>query len=680
MKQDKFVKFFKADTWKNTICIFLLSVIICSMMYSLVNPLVDHLMPTKSITLTVNDTDRAANEIWISDDDTGNNLFSSCVSAADSSMWEYRDAEEYQYSANTLLSYGDNEGATFTITAPVKSNSYLMFWRHTACGEVTIEVDGKEYIVDTQSDAGDLYRFYPFQDSYLPFIARAIVYAILISLAFCILIGIYHYVTSRKKPCILSKYEFKLWYILLLWLILYLYAVMQYKLGIPNYLDFDSSYDQIYYWLVDLFKKDTYNIFSTEWAEYIAPQTASFRGYMCHFFTSVAQTLGNVFHTDPIYFYLLAPSAAIAWLTGYIFPAIYLLSSQKKANILHVLISLAIILFFWNGTLTAVLTDLVAVVFFLNGILFVLKFIELLKWEYAFGAGLCLSIACNYRTAYQYGIYVFIIALFVVKIHQLVSAKVLWNSLKERKKLFKKFFVGLLCFAAAFLIIAFPQYRINQVKGHQGFLPYDFEGAWVSGNDPADTTHLEAHANNALNQMYTGYPYPVTDEQMHVIGDQLYNRDDFLQIPQILTAYATSPLESLQYVAKKILLAFDTKTNINYPNSLPWNITPGMIFSFLNYFILISAFYIFCTGKDIKKYERLLMIMAFLGLTLPQMIVHVEWRYFIATYFLFYYFFAYHFVDAYEQNIGLLLKNKNYLLVLTISIFVWFTISFGVYY
>lgn len=677
MQQKEFVKFFKADSWKNTICLFFLSVIICSMMYSWVNPLVDRLMPIKSITLTVNATDRETNEIWLNDDSSGNNLFSACVSDADSSMWEYRDAEEYQYSANTLLSYGDNEGATFTITAPVKSNSYLMFWRHMGCGEVTIDVDGKEYIVDTQSDPGNYYRFYPFQDSYLPFIARAIVYAILIPLTFCIFIAIYHYVTSRKKQCILSKYEFKLWYIFPLWLILYLYALMQYKIGIPNYLVFG---DQIYYWLGDLFKQNNWNPFTTDWAEYVATLTASFRGYWCNMFPSLAQTAGNWFHVDPVCFYLLAPSAAIAWLTGYIFPAIYSLSSQKKASILHVLISLAIILFFWNGTLTAILTDLVAVVFFLNGILFAFKFIELLKWKYAFGAGLCLSIACNYRTAYQYGIYIFIIVLFVVKVHQLESVKVLWKSLKGRKKQFKKFFIGLLYFICAFLIVAFPQYRINQVKGHQGFLPYDFEGAWVLGNDPADTTHLEAHANNALNQVYTGYPYPVTDEQMHVIGDQLYNRDDFLQIPQIFTAYATSPLESLQYVAKKILLAFDIKTNIIYPNLLPWNTTPGMIFSFLNYFILISALYIFCTGKDIKKFERLLIIMAVLGLILPQMIVHVEWRYFIATYFLLYYFFVYHFVNACAGENGLLLKSKNYLLALTIGVFAWFIISFGVYY
>lgn len=677
MKQDKFVKFFKADTWKNTICIFLLSVIICSMMYSLVNPLVDHLMPTKSITLTVNDTDRATNEIWICEDTAENNLFSSCVSVADSSMWEYRDAEEYQYSTNTLLSYGDNEGATFTITAPVKSNSYLMFWRHAACGEVTIEVDGKEYIVDTQSDAGDLYRFYPFQDSYLPFIARAIVYAILIPLAFCILIGIYHYVTSRKKPCILSRYEFKLWYILSLWLILFVYAVVQYKVGIPNYLAFG---DQNYYWNVDLFKQNVWNPFSTEWADYVATLTVSFRGYWCHMFSSLAQTAGNWFHLDPVYFYLLAPSAAIAWLTAYVFPTMYSLASGKKASVLQVFISLILILFFWNGTLTAVLADLMGVVFFFSGVLFVLQFLKTVKWTYAFGAGLCLSIACNYRTAYQYGIYVFVLTLIIAKIRQWEGTKGLCAVFKHKRQLLKEHVIGLLCCAIGFLLVAFPQYQINQAKGHDGLLPYDYEGSWVVENSPSDSTLLECSANQAINVAYTGYPLLAADEQMFVIKDQLYDRNDFLQVPQILGAYANSPLESLQYVAKKLLLAFDIKSNVSYPDSLPWNETSGMLFSFLNYFTLISGCYIFCAGKDIKKQDRLCMLIVFLGLILPQMFVHVEWRYFLSMYFLLYYFFAYHFVGSCITENAQILKEKNYLLVLTVGIILCFTISFGIYY
>lgn len=677
MEQEQFVKFFKADTWKNTICIFFLSVIICSMMYSLVNPLVDHFMPIKSITLTVNDTNRSTNEIWISEDGTENNLFSKCKSAADSSMWEYRDAQEYQYALNMLLSYGDNEGDTFTITVPVKSNSYLMFWRHMGGGEVTIDVDGKEYIVDTRNETGDLYRFYPFQDSFLPFIARAIVYAILCVAVFLGLIGVYYFFSNRKKTCVLSKYEFKFWYVFPLWMILYLYAVVQYKIGIPNYLEFG---DQIYYWNIDLFKQNVWNPFSIEWAEYVASLTLTFRGYWCHMFPSFAQTAGNWFHWDPVYFYLLAPSAAIAWLTAYVFPTMYSLANQKKASVLQVLISLVLILFFWNGTLTAVLTDLIGVVFFLSGIVFVLQFAKTVKWKYALGAGLCLSIACNYRTAYQYGIYVFILMLVIVKVRQLGGIKGVRTLLKHKRKFPLKHASGFLCFAIGFLLVAFPQYQINQAKGYASLLPYDCDGAWMYGNNPADSTLMESSANQTLNVAYTGYPIAVEDKQMFVIKDQLYDRNDFLRSPQILGAYANSPLDSMQYLAKKLLLAFDVKSNVSYPNSIPWNKTPGMIFSFLNYFTLISGCYIFCVGQDIKKQDRLFMLMTFLGLTLPQMFVHVEWRYFISMYFLLYYFFSYHFVGSYATEIGQLLKRKNYLVVLTVSLFLCFIISFGIYY
>lgn len=397
-------------------------------------------------------------------------------------------------------------------------------------------------------------------------------------------------------------------------------------------------------------------------------------------FPSLAQTAGNWFHLDPVYFYLLAPSAAIAWLTAYVFPNLYLLVNGKKANVLQVFISLVLILFFWNGTLTAVLADLMGVVFFFSGILFVLQFVKTVKWRYALGAGICLSIACNYRTAYQYGIYVFLLSLLIVKVQRLGGIKVLYVQLKHKREFPKKHAVGLLCMVIGFLLVAFPQYQINQAKGHNSFFPYDCEGAWVSGDNPADATLMESSANQSINVGYTGYPIVVADEQMFVIKDQLYARNDFLQVPQILGAYANSPLESLQYIAKKLLLAFDVKINASYPNSLPWNKTPGMVFSFLNYFILISGCYIFCVGQDIKTQDRLLMLMTFLGLTLPQMFVHVEWRYFISMYFLLYYFFAYHFVGSYATENGQLLKRKNYLVVLTISLFLCFVTSFGIYY
>lgn len=681
MKQEKFVKFFKAGTWKNTICIFFLSVIICSMMYSLVNPFVDHLMPTKSITLTVNDTDRASNEIWICEDTAGNNLFSSCVSAVDSSMWEYRDAEEYQYSANTLLSYGDNEGATLTITSPVKSNSYLMFWRHMGCGEVTIDVDGKEYIVDTQSEAGDYYRFYPFQDSYLPFIASAIVYVILIAAAFCVLLGAYHYFANRKKPCVLSKYEFKLWYIFPLWLILFLYAVVQYKMGIPNYLAFG---DQVYYWVVDLFKHNTWNPFTTEWAEYfVASSTLGFRGYWCNIFPSLAQTAGNWFHLDPVYFYLLAPSAAIAWLTGYVLPEMYLLANKKRASVLHVLTSLILILFFWNGILTAVLVDVFSTTFYLAGLIYAIKAIQQRKLWAAFASGVFISIACNFRTTYQYSIYLFAFVYVIYKIRHYLKTKTETTGLQAVLKKEKCVIKSICLMIVGFALIAYPQYLINLAREGEGFLPYDYEGSWVKDTDPADTTLMESHANDALKTAYSGYPIPASDDQMLTMKDSKFEHADFLQIPQVLDTYANSPLESMQVILKKLLVAFDVKTNVSYPNGVNWRAGTGMIFSFLNYFVLISAVYILIISKRVKEIEKALLAVIMLGLVLPQMIMVIEWRYILPAYFILYYIFSYYFTPGFvisgvgeERDTN---QGNNYLVLLSVGILAYFTLSFMVY-
>lgn len=678
MKKDKLVKFFKANTWKNTICLFLLAGLICSLQHSWVNVVVDMIMPTKKVTLTVNETDREINEIWLADDATGNNLFSSCVSSVDSSMWEYRDAQEYQYSANTLLSYGDNEGDTFTITAPVKSNSYLMFWRHMGCGEVTIDVDGKEYIVDTQSEIGDLYRFYPFQDSYLPFVARAIVYAILIAIAFCALIGIYHYFTGRKKTCVLNRYEFKSWYIFPLWLFLYLYAVVQYRIGIPNYLEFG---DQGYYWLVDILKKDNFNIYSSKWAEYVANTSGlwAVRGYWCNIFTSLAKSLGNLLIIDPIYFYLLAPTGAIVWVNCYVFPELHYLATEKRANLTQVLTTLLLVVFFWNGCVTAITVDIFGVVALLTGIVFAFKSGKNKKWYDLFSTGLFLSIACNYRTAYQYGIYVMVLCAIVYSVWKSGGINIAILSLKQLiKQKRKQFLLNAAALILGFLIIAIPQFNINKEKGHIGFLPYDYPGAWVTGTNPLDTSLTESSANQTLNAGYTGYPIVVADEQMFSIKDNLYDRNDFLQIPQILNAYASSPLNSLQYLVKKLFLAFDTKINITYPDGIPWNHSIGEIYSFANYFVLISALYTLFFHKNLHITEKILFIIAFLGLTLPQMFVHVEWRYFLPTYFSFYYLFAYRFFDVFEQELKE--KTGKYLTVMSLGIFLCFTISFSVFY
>lgn len=672
----------KADTWKNTFCLLFLSFMICSIMHSYINPAIDSIMPNKTVTLKVLDTQSGNHEIWLADDSAGYNLFQTFYLDADLKQWEYRDATEYQYSENMLVSYGENVGDSIIFSAPIKSNAYILFWNHPLGGKVLIQVDDKEYTIDTYSETGEFSRFYPFQESYLPFIARMITYFILIIAVFLVLTYIYGYIRHKRKPSALSTVRFKAWYILPLWIALFAYAVVQYRRGIPNYLVLG---DDIYYWSLDLFNEGTiFNIFSPEWGQYVATKIFAARGYCCHLFSSLAHMAGRWTNIDAIYFYFIATSAAFACLVGYIFPELYYLIRGKKASILQVGISLIIVLFFWNGMLTAVLADMISSIAYLLGIVMFVKGIKSRKARYALVAGASISFAINCRTAFQYAIYLVIVGWIVFKIYKYITCtdknKSVITALKSEKVIFQASLIALL----SFIIVAFPQYQINKAKEHIGLFPFDYEGAWALGNDPDDTTLLEFHTNGALRTAYTGYPIQVADDQMRTIKNDVFNHEDFLQVPQTLRVYANSPLESMQYLVKKIVLAFDIKTSVAYPNEINWRQTSGMLFSFLNYAVLISAVYGMVRRKCQNKIEILIFLVLFIGLVLPEMILTIEWRYFLPMYLFLYYLFVYNFFDLDGAQVEMgskrtCLAQNNYLMVLTIGIFVLFLISFSVF-
>ena len=492
---------------------------------------------------------------------------------------------------------------------------------------------------------------------------------------------LYHLMTRGKKnrkkglSIVFDKY-----YPVFLWLILYLYAAVQYKFGIPNYLEFG---DQMYYWLGDLFAEGIWN------PAYVATQTVGFRGWMCNLFPSISQHAGNLLRIDPVFIYLIFTSGAICWLCSYVMPKIYELLTNHKAGLLQKNAFILVYLFFWNGTLTAVLTDMFGAVAFLSGTMYALRFFfGKRQVTSAIGAGLFWAISCNFRTAYQYGIVVMIIAAIIV-----TGAKYIKRRKARREeegnavcypKKGKKAVAGILCAIGMFVLTSFPQYAINVERGFSSFLPYDYAGAvgtLMVYADGRQATLLESSANQSLQYGYSGYPYVVSDDQMLSLKTQLYNSSDILSLSQILSVYSNNPLETLIYLVKKLLVAFDPKTNVTYPLYSLWRETPGLLFSFLNYFVIGSALYILVVGKRINIREKAVCAMFFIGLVLPQMFVHVEWRYFLSTYMLLYMLFTYHFVGAIltDPDEVVTLKKSNYLQYITVFILLAFTLSLTIF-
>lgn len=654
---------------KNFIGLILLSVLLVSVCSEYVNILVNSLLPDNTITLTVKNT-----TLYLLDDANENNLFQYSIENAGKSGIEYRDAEEFGYSWDMLVCYGDDAGTTLTITAPEKNSFYFMFWKYEGAGDVIIESNEQEKKVNLNSEVvgGEILRVYPFEQSMFEVLTKAIIYFLIFIAITSILIGLHTFLAKKSCFNTVMRIKLKKRYIFLIWGLLYLYAIGQYNSGIENYLVLG---DQKYYWNLNLFDIPD----GQTWVQTMAENTLPFRGYISHLLPSISHKLANWINIDPIHIYLLFTTAAIVWLNFYVFPELYFIVTKTRASVMQMSITLILVLYFWNGILTAVLVDMFGAVAFLTGALFLLKWSQIRDWKLLFVVGLSWSIACNLRTAYQYGIYLMLLLMICYIVRQAGGIKFyIMHSAKKNFLCHKQLLCSIVAAVFGFLVIAFPQFMINKERGHIGFLPYDCAGAWAVEGASEDSSLLEWSANSTLGSVYTGYPLPVSDDQMFAIKDRLFSRNDFIRVPQILNAYASSPLESIQYITKKLLLAFDVKTNITYPQKIDWNSLSGIIFSLLNYFVLISATYTLFVYKKIHGLEKVLFASVAFGLILPQMFVHVEWRYFLASYLCLYYLFAYRFIELRAEQMKQ--PNDNYLICLPVGILLYFVISFSIYY
>lgn len=660
--------------------LLVLSIIVSSVLSTYIDKLsyriVEEAAPEKRVCITVIETDTSVNgevclldDYWLAEEKDEDNLFRYCVNGDQSGTWEYHEAQELSYFANSLTAVGENVGSSIVFYAPAIPTSYLSFYAHPGCGTVSVQVDDDIFLLDTNSETSSSPRILPFKNSYFPVIIRLFLFALLTVIVFILLLLLYRFLVNRKinynKSILFGPYrKWSFWFI---WIALYVFAAIQYNVGIPNYLQ--GGGDQIYYWGEAL--RDAW------WhTDRLAESLVSFRGVLCNVPTLVAQLIGEALKIDPVFVYLIFTSLAIAWLVGYVLPELYVLLSEQEPKNIQVILSTLTYLFFWNGTLTAVLVDLFGAVTFLTGVLFAFKLLKKQKIYYGIICGAFWAVACNLRTAYQYGIYVIVGYGVCLCVYQIIKhRKKLIAFLKQMISIRWKCFAGVIVIAASFVIISIPQYQINVERGHYGFFPYS-----EKGNMYNNMSLVEYSALWSL-KYYTGYPIQFSDDQMETLVEPEFGRDEVLNIPQILTAYSNNFMDTVVYVLKKIFVALDVKTNIAYPNEIRWRESPGMIYSLLNYIALASSVYVLVLSKKhVKLSERILMALLGIGLILPQMFVHVEWRYFLSTYILLYYFFSYHFVEEAVDSIRTVQTTVHYkyLRYICIVLCIAFTVSFTI--
>lgn len=525
---------------------------------------------------------------------------------------------------------------------------------------------GAKWLVDLRksTEESEIKRVYPFGKSYFKLFLQFILYSGLFLLIFVLCFFLNY--RFKTKTCAVPKFLIRyvcVKDIFLIWLILYIVAVIHYKvIGIPNYL---TQGDEATYWNTMLTVNGKFDIEAL--ASLYAP-----RGYWCYVLQTISKYIGSQLHIDAVFVWLLFPSFFISWMSEEIMPKFYEIIFEKKASVLQTIFFLIAFLYIWFYTLTSVLMDLFGLVTMMASIVYGMQFIKSKKNRYAILAGIVASISCSLRVANKFLYY----ALLVVYIAFLFVMKVKKNKADWKTKFVR---TGLLLSIVSFFIVCIPQFLINEERGHFGFLPYDHDNAWVG------RSQVTWSSDRSLSYGDVALPFTVTDEQMTTMKTKLYSRYDSLNMEQILDVFAESPLESFMFIFKKILIGYDIKTNIIYPVVKDrgfniWRSSSGMVFSFINYFILFSGVYTLLFSNKVDKKEKWIAGLIFSTIVLPETLMKIEWRYIFAGYVWLYYIFAYHFIYEIvldKNEYRKLIDKTNYFPFVIVSIFIMFCFSFS---
>lgn len=278
---------------------FIFSIFISTLFYQPIYQLTVSLMPKKTISITNLDTGDQRNQIYILGNGDANNIFQDIIDNGLINDWTYKPIGEWSPNFDLLSNASLNESLSF----PIKwiPNNFILFWKSSNSGMIQIESEGKKEEFDLYSDlpGGEFFIFYPAAKSYYFSIIHALIYFIFILIVTAFILNIFSLKRDYKLFDILQK-EIPDWFIVIVFTILYIFSIIQYNVGIPNFM---ALGDQVYYWIINLF------------TDIAREQIVTFRGYICHLLPSISKGLSDFTHINPFYFYFLFLSLLFSWLT-----------------------------------------------------------------------------------------------------------------------------------------------------------------------------------------------------------------------------------------------------------------------------------------------------------------------------------------------------------------------------
>jgi membrane protein len=659
---------------KKNITLLIISIFLSFLGFSLINKIVLYLLPKERIVISSYDkSDKGSNNyITLLEKEESYKFYDLKTSFLENKNKEgiiYNGVGENGYSMDAVhLNSSINE---FTLEVKKAPNTKITFYKIGTSDKILIKSKKNSQVLDiSHYKAGDIIDYFPFKESKILIIYNSIFYLLFSIIIFSILKSICLVIEKIKE----KKYKLNSFFydyspqkmVLLIYGLIVVYVSIRFFTNkLPKVYLLENA-DENYYWKLGEYLKnqDFKNLYKN---------TYVVRGYVTYILPTFSQIIGDVFHIQKLsrWIYYLINNMFISLLLGYIVPELYKKLNNKEVKNYQILLLFIIFTIFWKGAYYTVLSDFLGVIFLFWAILNFLNYISCYKKRYAVFTGILLAIASLYRQNYKLGVYLVILLCFIDMGYRYLKNK---SFLKMKKSFLLYFILGI-------VLVCLPQIKINYEKGHIGLFTFDRKGSWSYeiGNDvmKSNETLADELMNDSLTYAFIGWPYPKPDVTALKIkknfSSDINTRISFMQG---ISAYTVNPIDSMVIIGKKIFLGLNIKTSEIYPKSPYKSNSDSYIFSLLNYFIIATFFY-FIGNKKIRKSifskkEIILGSILILLYILPQLLLHVEWRYYIILYLISYYTFSFK-IEEYLKN-----KENNkisYFKFITLSIFILFLLN-----
>lgn len=636
---EKIYKIRKIEIYK-----LLFSIILSFMMFSYTNKLVYKLLPTREVIISSINKEKKDTYISITQNDETLRFYD----LKDIFNKNMGLKEQVDENKNYII-YSDNPETKISFKLKEIPNNEIIF-KNLGMNEINVKVGNKSKILNMPSivEEGKLYSYFPFQNSKLYFVYSIGIFLILALIIYAVFNFFNFIVKNIKIRNFLLEYTPKK-----VFLLLYLIVCMSLTISVLGNLipktyfvenSKDVIWDQTWYWTMGGFLKNF------QFKNLLDPFT--FRGYFSYLPMTLSQIINDLFQIrfNKYWSFYMINSFLIVLFLSYIIPEIYNRLTKKNVKNYQIIIIFFLFSFFWRGVYYSVLSDMFGVVTFFGSILMFLNCIDENKNISAFLSGVLITIASLSRTNYKFGIYI-IIVIFVLK----YGFKFLTNFIKLKNKFFVYFFLGV-------ILISIPQAIINSKRGHIGLFPYD-----------NDKNLLQTHINISLeNTLVYIYPYkPSPDNTAKKLKNNFTK--EWVNVNQGFSLFISNPLDTIILIAKKTFYSIDLKTPEMYPSNYK-SYTGVYFFSFFNYWIFLTGIYLLKKRRYREKYfskkELLLGSILILVFTFPQLILAIEWRFFIIFYLIAYYIFSFKFTEIIQNEKFDKFKYLNFIILGEILFFV----------